>query len=280
MLKRHWVGLAALLLGSLGLVARAHAAKPRVAVLSVAAEQLSAEVRAKIDAAVAGGLAASGAEVVDSVATTRGIAARGLVGCDTSTCRVAIAEVTGTGYLVRGSVETMGRSYTVRLEMIDGATGSVIGMREDRCEICTESEAYETASVTASALKSEVLKRPSGDDGKASRELTKVPDRSARGGAGDAAGTATILSPGPPVDSRAHAASPRFRGVSWVGLVAGAVALGAGVTLLSIDGNGTCDHEPGVRCPRSYTTRTGGIALIGSGALVMTLGATLLIGRF
>src|SRR5438128_249143 len=86
-----------------GRIAQAAPAKPRVAVIPVTAEQLSAEVRAKIDAAVAGGLAASGAEVVDSATTIKRISAKGLRGCDTSTCRIAIAEVTGTSYLVRGS---------------------------------------------------------------------------------------------------------------------------------------------------------------------------------
>src|SRR4249919_2210693 len=77
---------------SAGRMAQAAPAKPRVAVVSVTADQLSAEVRAKIDAAVAGGLAASGAEVVDSATTMKRISSKGLRDCDTSTCRMAIAE--------------------------------------------------------------------------------------------------------------------------------------------------------------------------------------------
>jgi TolB-like protein len=272
------VGL--ILLGG-GAVAQAAPARPRVAVMSVAAEQLSAEVRAKIEAAVAGGLAASGADVVDSATTARGIAAKGLRGCDTSTCRMAIAEATGTGYLVRGSVESMGRSYTVRLEMIDGATGGVIGAREDRCEICTESEAYETASVTASALKAEVLKRPvppapSGgtDAAPAARPLAAVPPP----GSGSAGETTTLRAPAPSSSSSAEAARPRFSALSWIGVGGGAAAMGAGAVLVYLDGHGTCGEEHA--CPRHFTTRSGGMALIGIGALAAALGATALIGHF
>lgn len=264
-----------------GGVAHAAPAKPRVAVIAVTAEQLSAEVRAKMDAAVAGGLAASGADVVDSATTTRRIAAKGLRGCDTSTCRMAIAQETATSYLVRGSVESMGRSYTVRLEMIDGATGGVIGAREDRCEICTEGEAYETASVTASALKAEVLKRPapaaaSGEAPSSARRLTAADPSSSRAAGGDAL-TITASAPPPAVEAK----PPRFVALSWVGIGAGAAAIGAGIYLTSIDGRGSCDQwAPDRKCIHYFSTRNGGVALIGAGALVAALGATLLVGRF
>jgi hypothetical protein len=262
-------------------VATAHAAKPRIAVLSLTADQLSAEVRAKIDAAVAGGLAASGADVVDSDTTARRIAARGLGGCETSTCRVAIAEVTGAGYLVRGAVESMGRSYTVHLEMIDGASGVVIGIHEDRCEICTEGEAYETASATASALKAEVLKRPgagpaAGNEGKPGSKLS-----AASAVAPSASGGVAAISspqPAPAADGRA---APRLGALSWIGVGAGAVAIGAGIYLLRLDGHGNCDDGQGVYCPLTYSgNRPGGFTLIGAGALVLTVSAALLIARF
>jgi hypothetical protein len=294
MRKRHSFRIAGLLLaflfGSLGPlawgtggagVAHAAPAKPRVAVIAVTAEQLSAEVRAKMDAAVAGGLAASGAEVVDSATAGRQIAAKGLRGCDTSTCRVAIAESTGTGYLVRGSVESMGRSYTVRLEMIDGATGAIIGMREDRCEICTESEAYETASVTASALKAEVLKRPAPatQTGDVSSSVPRLAAAEPPASAGRDA--LTIQAPAPTPAGPAEERRPRLGALSWIGVGAGAAAVGAGVYLRSIDGHGTCDQwRPGRSCPNVFTTRAGGVALISGGALVAALSAALLIARF
>ncbi|HET6149526.1 MAG TPA: hypothetical protein VFH68_18460 [Polyangia bacterium] len=262
-----------------GGIAQAAPAKPRVAVMSVTAEQLSAEVRAKMEAAVAGGLAASGADVVDSATTMRRITAKGLRGCDTSTCRMAIAEVTGTSYLVRGSVESMGRSYTVRLEMIDGVTGGVLGTREDRCEICTESEAYETASVTASALKAEVLKRPG--PATAADESALGPGTLAPSAGRPTGDDNNLLTSGPPPAASVEARRGRLGALSWIGVGAGAAAIGAGIVLIAIDGHGTCSQWRDDRnCLNHFTTRNGGVALIGAGALSAALGATFLIGRF
>jgi len=263
-------------------IAQAAPAKPRIAVISIAAEQLSAEVRARIDAAVAGGLAASGADVVDSMTTMKRISAKGLRGCDTSTCRTAIAEVTGASYLVRGSVESMGRSYTVRLEMVDGATGAVIGMREDRCEICTESEAYETASVTASALKAEVLKRPApaaaaAEPASPARNLASaVPPANAP--SGDAS---LVLGSGSPGTEPARSKRAPLGTLTWVGIGAGAAAVVAGAALVWLDGHGTCSLlDTDQACKHQLVTKTGGMALIGGGALAAALSVILLSGRF
>jgi hypothetical protein len=178
---------------------------------------------------------------------------------------------------MRGSVETMGRNYTVHLEMIDGTTGTVIGVREDRCEICTENEAYETASVTASALKAEIVKRPtaSGDEATA-RKVAAATDPAAK----DATTPPMVsASGGSPAGSQETA--PRLRGWSWAAMGAGAAAIGAGIFLLSLDGNYTCTTTVvNDRCPRSYDTRGGGIALITGGALAAVLGTALLVGRF
>jgi hypothetical protein len=280
MSRRICLGLAAFIIwaGAWGGTARAHAARPRIAVLGVTAEHLPAEVREKIAAAVAGGLAASGADVVDSAATTKGAESKGIVDCETPTCRIAIAEATGARYLMRGSVETMGRSYTVHLEMIDGTTGTVIGVREDRCEICTENEAYETASVTASALKAEIVKRPvaAGDD-VAAREV-------AIANAGDPAATGAGATPMLSVNGRSPASGeenrPHMRGWSWASMGVGAAAIAAGIVLVSLDGKFTCDAIAPDRCPHEYDTRGAGISLITGGALAAVLGTALLVGKF
>jgi TolB-like protein len=281
MSRRICTGLAAVIISGVALhgTAQAHAARTRIAVLGVTAEQLRAEVREKIAAAIAGGLAASGADVVDSAATTKDAEAKGIRDCETPTCRIAIADATGARYLMRGSVETMGRSYRVHLEMIDGTTGTVIGVREDRCEICTENEAYETASVTASALKAEVVKRPvAASDGTEPRKI----------GVTDVAyppvkdlpmvsGNGTTPPPG------GEPNPPRMRGWSWAAIGAGAAAIGAGIVLVSIDGQQqTCmrTNGPMELCPHTWTTRGGGIALITGGALAAVLGTALLVGRF
>ena len=281
MSRRVCLVIAALILplGVWGGTARAHAARTRIAVLGVSAEQLRPEVREKLASAVAGGLAASGADVVDSAATAKGAAAKGISDCETQTCRIAIADATGARYLMRGSVQTMGRNYTVHLEMIDGTTGTVIGVREDRCEICTENEAYETASVTASALKAEVVKRPAAPgDGADGRKIAVT----------DVAYPAMKDSPAPSMvsaDGSTPAGDqppPRMRGWAWAAIGAGAAAIAAGIVLVRLDSQQlSCMRmRPDQLCRDSFSTQGGGIALISGGALGAVLGTTLLVGRF
>jgi TolB-like protein len=277
------MGLAAVIIAGVAQqgAAQAHAARTRIAVLGVSAEQLRAEVREKIAAAIAGGLAASGADVVDSAATSKDAEAKGIRDCETPTCRIAIADATGARYLMRGAVETMGRSYRVHLEMIDGTTGTVIGVREDKCEICTESEAYETASMTASTLKAEVVKRPPiKTDGHDPHKIA-VTDVIYPPGKGTA-GT-TITATGGTTPAGSEPAPPRMRAWGWATIGAGAAALAAGIVLVAIDSQQiTCTRTNGPMemCPTEYSTRGGGIALITGGVLGAVLGTTLLVGRF
>lgn len=260
---------------------RAHAARTRIAVLGVTAERLTADVRDKIAAAVAGGLAASGADVVDIAATTKSAEAKGIRDCETSTCRIAIADATGARYLVLASVETMGRSYRVHLEMIDGATGTVIGVREDRCEICTEKEAYDTASLTASTLKAEVAKRPPvASDNTEGRKIaiTDVTYPTDKG-----TSTTPMISTSGSTPAGGEQPAPRMRGWAWAAIGASVVAVGAGIYLMHIDGRQLpCAERSGPTdwCPTSHTTLPEGIAAITGGVLGAILGTTLLVGRF
>jgi hypothetical protein len=258
----------------------AQAGKLRIAVLAVTVEHAAPEVQRKLEAAVAGGLAASGADVVDSAATARRSTEKGLGQCETSTCLAAVAEATGARYLIRGRVELVGRNYAVHLEMLDGLTGGPIDMREDRCEICTETEAYETASVAASALKAQVSKRrlapgaggvPAGSAA-ASRVASDASGGSGRSPAGPSSAlVGEVVTPAP---------APRWRALPVIGLAAGALAIGAGVYLLAINGQGTCRGAPGDVCEFQYQTRAGGITLVSVGALAAAVGTTLLVGRF
>jgi hypothetical protein len=265
------VGMAAVL----AVAGPARAAKPRIAVIGLSMGDVTAEVRVKINAAVAGGLGASGADVVDSAATGRAMAERGMIACDTATCLTEIGRATGAAYLMRGAMEMTGRSYIIRLEMIDASTATVVDSREDRCEICTENEAYETASVSASALKAQVFKWrapvarapqvtgaapvPGGDD-TALVGLTTAPD-----------GT-PINRPLPPRRSRA---------VLWTAAGVAAASIAVGVTLIAIDGRGTCTpREPEDQCKELYRTQAGGLALTGLGLVAAVAGALVYTGRF
>ncbi len=142
---------AAVLIAGAG-VARAE--RPRVVVVPIGGEQVEAALRGRVTQALSQGLKDSGVEVVPSPA-------------DTSPTATAteIAGAAGATFLLRGTVEAEGRSYTFRLEMVDGKSGSVVASREDRCEICTEAEALETANTSASTLKSQAFSRTIASNG-------------------------------------------------------------------------------------------------------------------
>src|SRR4051812_21963209 len=113
--------------------------RPRVAVAPVGGDHASADVKERFGRSLAEGLLASGAEVA--------------------------ASPSEAPYVLRGRVQVDGRSYALHLQMVDRRTGKVVASRDDRCEICTASEAFETASAAASTLKSQVFKGPAATPG-------------------------------------------------------------------------------------------------------------------
>ena len=235
---------------ALGLGRAARAERPRVAVVGVAGDTASPELRDRMARAITDGLVASGADVV----TAPG----------------------GIMYRVRGTVELEGRTYILRLEMLDGETGAVVEGREDRCEICTESEALETAGVAASALKAQVFKRRPAVAVASTTVTVPAPP--------PAAGT---TAPGPLVETTLpdRDAEPprsrRHRGLGTAGIIAGGAAVAAGVLLLAINNKGTCNAvDKENDCYRLYDTARGGTALLGGGGLVLTLGILAVAGVF
>jgi hypothetical protein len=249
--------------------ASARAERPRIAVMEMAGGKITPDLRERMTHAVDEGLLASGADVVDGMPA----AATGPGGapCDGNGCVEAVAKATVSAYVLRGTLEIDGRTYELRLEMLDGKTGVLIESREDRCEICTEGEALEMAGVSASALKVQVFK--------------KKPPASA-----DAASVSPALAPSvaPPGTVRIETSAPMsgptatdsgHRQLGWIGVAAGVVGVAAGIWLVSIDGNGTCS-DSNVQCPRLRETKGWGVASIVGGAVLGGAGALVLTGKF
>jgi hypothetical protein len=264
---------AALVAGSLvaGLLCcrAAHAAdRPTISIVPVAGDHAPADVRARISQSLAEGLIASGADI-----------------------SAAPDEAT---YLLRGRVEIEGRSYTLHLEMLDRKTGSVIASREDRCEICTEAEAFETANTAASTLKAIVFKRPpgagaagatppAGAAGATPPTGTAAAPKLASGtpalGAPGSAGEGTSA-PGASLGIGVTAApSERHTTLGWTGVATGLAAGVAGAILIGVDGDGTCPDYPAKACLNEYQTRTGGIALVAGGVVAIAVGVLALLGK-
>ena len=248
----------------------ARAERPRIAVMDVAGAKVAPDLRERMTHAVHEGLLASGADVVDGMPA----AATGPGGapCDGNGCVTAVAKVTLASYVARGTLEIDGRTYELRLEMLDGKTGELIESREDRCEICTEGEALEMAGVSASALKVQAFKKkaaPVAAGGALAAPATPV-------AAPPGAVRVETSSPmgGRPVTSEEH------RELGWIGVGVGAMAGLVGWALIESDGKGTCSEGAGVQCPRVYSTTGWGITSLAAGALAIAAGVLVLTGRF
>src|SRR6185503_5394334 len=109
--------------------------RPQISVAPVTSDRATPELRQRVAQALAEGLIASGADVATP------------------------AQAREASYLLRAKLDVEGRSYALRLEMVDRKTGAVLASLEDRCEICTETEAFETANTAASTLKALVFRR-------------------------------------------------------------------------------------------------------------------------
>ena len=152
---RRWAGaVMAALLFAAATPRAASAERPKILVLPVVGKG-DLGFRQRVTQALGEGLLASGGEVVAPGAG----ATPATEVCTTAACLSAAARASGAAYLLRATVEEEGRSYNFKLEMLDGQSGAVLAQRENRCEICTDAEALETANTAASALKTQAFKR-------------------------------------------------------------------------------------------------------------------------
>jgi hypothetical protein len=242
----------------------ARAERPRVAVMEVSGTKLAPDLRERITRAVHEGLIASGADVVHGMPA----AATGPGGapCEGSGCVAEVAKATLAGYVVRGTMEVVGRTYELRLEMLEGKTGALLDSREDRCEICTEGEALEMAGVSASALKVQVFKKQA-----AATQAAAAPKVEAAVPA-PAAAPQAIATSEPPAQASNH------RAYGWIGVGVGVAAGVLGGYLIAIDGEGDCGGT--VTCMNNYATKGYGIASLAGGALALAAGILVLSGTF
>ena len=153
-MAKRWAGaLGGVLLFASGI---AHAERPKILVLPVAGKVAEPGFRQRVAQSLSEGVIASGGEVVAAPTGADAMPAS----CATPACLSSAARATGAAFLLRAVVEEEGRTYTFKLEMLDGQSGAVLAQRENRCEICTDSEALEIANAAASALKAQAVKKP------------------------------------------------------------------------------------------------------------------------
>ena len=272
--------MAAATLAALALPAAiARADRPRIAVMEMGGAKVTPDLRERMTHAVHEGLLASGADVVDGMPA----AATGPGGapCEGNGCVTAVAKATVSAYVVRGTLEIDGRTYELRLEMLDGKTGDLIDSREDRCEICTEGEALEMAGVSASALKVQAFKKKSTAEAPPPLAPKTVLEAAPPGSASVEASSRVVSGPNP------RATSDEHRELGWIGVGVGAFAGFVAWRLVDIDGtakdgcmgyvDNSAAHE---QCPHAWSTKGWGVATALGGALAVAAGVLVLSGKF
>jgi len=291
-----WLALASLLA-----LPSAWAKRPRIAVLELTIEgDAPAEIRAKMEISLAGGLYSAGYDVVGRAEVAKKLrGARELVGCTTSTCLAKIRPLVGAEKFVRARVESQGSSFTVSLELYaPDAPGGLMRRQEQSCAVCTINEANDLMSALATAIFEE--RKPE----KVALLVESVPPGAEVHVDGAALGTAPVQtevepglhtvraelsgrasaeekvtveagSPGRrlslalpalrsdrPVDQTPHS---RFGAWKWVAVGGGAAALAGGVALIAINGRLTDCPDDGTACHSQYQTIAPGVVLAGAG---------------
>jgi hypothetical protein len=289
------VAFAALAATAKEVAAAPGAASPRIAVTEVAAP---GPLRARLEQAVAAGLAASGADVVPAPALGRARSAADLRPCADAPCWRRLAEIVGAAYLARGSCRLEGSTYLLHLELYDPRADTVAATRDDTCEICTESDAIETANMAASALKAALGRAlaatgngrpgPTAAAAAAGSAAPEPPSAAAvsRGPQAAPLPPATAISTPPPAAAVASASAghdgarrghPLWRRVlPWLALAGGIASGAAGSYYLSLDGKGSCDAGND-SCFRLYDTKGQGLVWLGVGTALAATGIVLLL---
>ncbi len=285
--------------------AAAQAAKPKVAVLLLVHDddvtdgqqaQVRASVRATLETREH--VALPSAEVDRLVGTTN-------VGCATGPCMARTANTVGVDRVVGGRLERVGGgaggwgTWTLTLWLYDVRTRETAAVHTAHCKGCGAVQAVATAIRATSDLLNQV------DANRGCRVLVRSRPSNARviidgveRGVTDLAfgvkpGRHTVVlkkdgffptthtvevEPGAEAVVQARLASssavgPAREGVvspglfKWVALGAAVATLGAGIALMVMDGEETCDKTHGHHvCPERYETMTPGVALVATGA--------------
>ena len=186
----------------------------------------------------------------------RTVDASGL-GCAAAECyRKRSTEIGATHVLLVDAAYGDDFRYGLELELVNVRTGYTV-KRRDSCDPCTGPRAHEVTRALAREITGQAL----ADAVTAVREPVAAP-----------AGTAVVVpDAGAPPSDRGPWISRAF---PWALIGAGTLAAGYGVVLWALHGKETdCRNGPEGRvCPSRYATKGNGIALVVSGAGLITTG--------
>jgi len=205
------------------------------------------------------------------------------LGCEDIACLRGLAESAGLDLVVRVRVErapsakkTRRRApadYLVSMVAVQPAPNAGGWTESTDCRGCGSSEIKHSASLLASAIAERVGFAPDAEEAPA--EAAAAPPHP-EPPAAPVAAAARAAAP-PPFETRPSLTSrplpeqpsrydPTY--LSVTALTGGAVLLGAGLFLLHLDGQGTCEvPDSGELCARRYKTRAVGISLTAAGGV-------------
>jgi hypothetical protein len=227
------------------------------------------ELQSRFHEAVTRGLASGDLEVVPAgeVKLRLGVSDE-LLGCATpGPCVPRAALILRTDKVVLADVNAIGKDYTIKLLLLDGA-GRELAHVDDACDICTVKEAEDALARAAAriALNARIapVEPTSPVEKPAARPEAPLKDLKNKENE-----VPPAVAPAPSSSTVAGRERRPFpwRSVAIGSLAVGVVGLAIGIPLVAIDGQPTCDlPNPRRSCPEVYNTGGGGGTLVAFGA--------------
>lgn len=257
----------------------------KVEVAGDGSDELRGQVSAALAAAVTGaGATLVGQDKIDAIVSRD----KELAQCLSATCLATIGAKVGVKELLRAHLAASGNIYELDLELLSpAAEGGLAGRVQRTCSVCTVSELSQMVATAASDLLAgrtdeggvevAIVCQPQGaeiqvDDqprGQGPLKIKLAPGRHRVVARLDGHANAfkvievtttvgdqsfeLVLAPAGALDT-----GRPYRSLKWVTAGSAAAALVAGITLLVVDGNGTCGGGSD-ECPMEYDTRAAGL---------------------
>jgi hypothetical protein len=243
--------------------------EPRMGVAPFGPASLSPDLRLHLEEAAATGLLATGAAVTPRTEIVRAASATATGQCSEPVCLKRLAEATATPIWLRGSCSIDGTTYRIHLELFDAAADTVVGARDDACEICTEAEVAETVNVAASTLRATWKHgpRPASAGAVAAVPGSKAPRPSPISETGASAAAST--------SGGSHPSTWR-RVLPYVAFGGAVAATGLGVFFVYQDGRPVDPYDGTAIDKNRLDTKGLAIASFGVGAALLVTGIVLL----
>jgi hypothetical protein len=259
--------------------------------------------RARFAQRVVEGLAAARFEVLAGDALERRLSNIGAEPCAQPSCYPVFARAAGVGYLVSGRIAEQGKTYDIRLDLLNGRTGATLASARERCETCGLEDAAEKVNLASSGLRTRleaVTRMParfviSSRPAKAQARLDGKPVGNTPLDLELSSGEHQLSLEAPDheplqrtfvvvsgVDERLDfemTPTPStfpYRTIGWTGLGVGALAIAGGIFSLIIDGKQIecprSQQDDMMNCPRVRSTGVLGAVLLGVGSASAAVG--------